>query len=95
MKRCMVRLSRSNPEVSFDVNDGKTKNTVAARAWKAVSEFVGNDCDPNDTIRSKGTKKSSKKQPRQNDSTKSSRKILGVERNQPKHIQTLKQPNLQ
>ena len=40
MKRCTVRLSGSIPEVSFEVNDGKTKNATAARAWQVVSEFV-------------------------------------------------------
>ena len=46
MKKCIVGLSRSNPNVLFEVREGRTKNTVAARAWKAVSEYVGNDYTP-------------------------------------------------
>ena len=62
MKRCAVRLARTNPEVTFEVNDGKTKNIPAARAWKVASEFVGNECDPNGTTGSKGTRKVAKNQ---------------------------------
>ena len=32
MKRCIVRLVRTNLEVTFEVSEGKTKNIPAARA---------------------------------------------------------------
>ena len=51
----------SNPEVLFEVNEGKMKNTPVAQAWKAVLEFVGNDHDPNEKAKSKGGKKSGKR----------------------------------
>ena len=62
MKRCTVRLTRTNPEVTFEVSEGKMKNVPATRAWKAVSEFVEDVCNPNVTTMSKGTRKNRKNQ---------------------------------
>ena len=87
MKRCVVRLLRSNLEVLFEVNEGKTKNTAAAHAWKAVSECVGNDNDPKEKTKTKGGKKGGKKNQRPNDNVKSPRKSQGGEKTQQKQVQ--------
>ena len=59
VKTCAMGLSRSRPEVLFEMNDGKTKNTERARAWKAASKVVGNDCNPNQVVLVKGSQRSS------------------------------------
>ena len=60
--------------------------SLQQRAWKAVSEFVGNAHNPESTSQLKGTKKSSKKT-KTKESAKTNGSTKGVERNQPKIVQ--------
>ena len=84
---------QSNLEVSFEVNKGNTKNAVGARAWKAVSECVGNDYDPNKKVKTKGVRRNRRRKQNLSDTDKTQNESTAA-KNQQKQVQQNPPQNL-